>query len=327
MTIELSSLVHIEIVVKDSEAAYQFLHDAFGARKIQEEFASFLDGDFVRVIHVGLGDVVFQFIQPVVKELSWYEQLTGKGPGVHNLTFVVDDIEKAVAALERENISKILEFPLDWGELIGPENVRPDVKPVYMMNTMEKLGFRLELTESPYTREIPNSILSPPAKTIGKVSPMIHIELVVPDVEETRDFLKKMFGSKDVEEDFAGFLDSDFMKVRHVNLSNVVLQYCQPLAEEGSWYEQLREKGPVVHNITFVVDDMDDTMKSIRAAGADDLFVFSPDWALFIGPENVRENVPPVHMVNTMDLLGFHLELWERPGKEPMDFLFVDIGS
>ena len=128
MTIALSPLVHIEIVVHDAEAAYRFLHDAFGARKIQEEFASFLDGDFVRVIHVGLGDVVFQFIQPVVKELSWYDQLTGKGPGVHNLTFVVDDIEKTVEALEQEKISTVLEFPLDWGELIGPENVRPDAK-------------------------------------------------------------------------------------------------------------------------------------------------------------------------------------------------------
>ena len=327
MTIALSPLVHIEIVVHDAEAAYRFLHDAFGARKIQEEFASFLDGDFVRVIHVGLGDVVFQFIQPVVKELSWYDQLTGKGPGVHNLTFVVDDIEKTVEALEQEKISTVLEFPLDWGELIGPENVRPDAKPVYMMNTMEKLGFRLELTESPYARQTHDSILTPPTKPIGRVSPLIHIELVTHNVEETCGFLKKVFGSKDVEEDFAGFLDSDFMKVRHVNLSNVVLQYCQPLVEEGSWYEQLKKKGPGVHNITFVVDNMDQTMKRARAAGAEDLFVFSPDWAQFIGPDNVKEDVPPVHMVNTIDLLGFHLELWENPGKRPLDFLFVNVDS
>ena len=146
-------------------------------------------------------------------------------------------------------------------------------------------------------------------------------------MEETCGFLKKVFGSKDVEEDFAGFLDSDFMKVRHVNLSNVVLQYCQPLVEEGSWYEQLKKKGPGVHNITFVVDNMDQTMKRARAAGAEDLFVFSPDWAQFIGPDNVKEDVPPVHMVNTIDLLGFHLELWENPGKRPLDFLFVNVDS
>ena len=45
MPIELSPMVHIEIVVRDAEAAYQFLHDALGAEKVQEEFAGFLDSD------------------------------------------------------------------------------------------------------------------------------------------------------------------------------------------------------------------------------------------------------------------------------------------
>ena len=100
MVINVSPLVHIEIVVKEAEAAYQFLHKSFGAEKIQEEFAAFLDSDFARVIHVGLGDVV-------------------------------------------------LEFPLAWEDLIGPENVKPDVPPVHMVNTMDILGFHLELGEKP----------------------------------------------------------------------------------------------------------------------------------------------------------------------------------
>ncbi len=45
MTIQLSPLVHIECVVPDAEKAYQFLHDVFGAEKVQEEFAGFLDGE------------------------------------------------------------------------------------------------------------------------------------------------------------------------------------------------------------------------------------------------------------------------------------------
>ena len=94
MAVHLSPLVHIEIVVRDAEAAYQFLNKAFGAEKIQEEFAEFLDSEFAHVIHVGLGDVVLQFIQPILKEQSWYHQLMNKGPGVHNLTFVVDDIQE-----------------------------------------------------------------------------------------------------------------------------------------------------------------------------------------------------------------------------------------
>ena len=324
MTIDLSPLVHIEIAVKDAQAAYQFLHKAFGAEKIQEEFAAFLDSEFARVIHVGLGNVVLQFVQPIVQEASWYEQLKNKGSGVHNLTFVVADIQKTVGVLQQEGISPVIEFPIEWGNLIGHENVREDLKPVYIMNTMEKIGFHLELTESPYKTET-TSVLTPPNELIGKTSPMLHIELVVKDVDETYAFLQKVFGSQKVEEAFASFLDSPFMRVLHVNLSNVVLQYCQPIAEEGSWYEQLRDKGPGVHNITFVVKDMNETMNRIESAGAKDLFTFPLDWGKLIGQEKVKPNVAPVHMVNTMDILGFHLELGERPTDEPLDFLNVDI--
>lgn len=324
MSIQLSPLVHIEIVVRDAEAAYRFLHQAFGAEKIQEEFAAFLDSEFAKIIHVGLGDVVLQFVQPILEQYSRHEQMKNHGPGVHNLTFLVEDIQKTVSALHQEGVSTRIEFPLAWGELIGQENVRPDVRPVFIMNTMEKLGFHLELTESPYKAGT-TSVLSPPEKLIGRVTPMLHIELVVNDLDETYAFLHKIFGSEKIEEEFASFLDSPFMRIMHVNLSNVVLQYCQPLVEEGSWYEQLKTKGPGVHNLTFVVPEMNETMRNIEAAGAKDLFTFPLDWGRLVGPENLKPDVPPVHMVNAMDIVGFHIELGERPSDKPLDFLYVDI--
>ena len=326
MTIQLSPLVHIGCVVPDAEKAYQFLNDAFGVEKVQEEFAGFLDGENARVIHVGMGDVVLQFIQPIVQEGSWYEQLRDKGPGVHNLTFVLDDMEEAVKTMESAGIVPKFFFPLDWGSWLGAELVKPDPQPVYMMDTMGSLGFHLELAESPMrdTPPISESALALPEK-VGRVSPMLHIELTTDDADATYELLKKVFGSEKVELEFAGFLDSEFMKIVHVNLSDVVLQYCQPLMQEGSWYEQLRDKGPGVHNITFVVEDMNQTMNAIQKAGAEDLFTFPLDWGLVLGPENVKENVPPVHMVNTMDLLGFHLELGERPVDDMGEFLFKKI--
>jgi catechol 2,3-dioxygenase-like lactoylglutathione lyase family enzyme len=324
---QISPLVHIEIVVRDAEAAYQFLHDALGAEKVQEEFAGFLDSEFARVIHVGLGDVVLQFIQPLAETGSWYEQLRDHGPGVHNLTFVVDDMRATVKALEKEGVEPKFSFPLDWGAIIGPENVKPDVQPVYMMDTMDKIGFHLELSETPWKEppDMPETkYVTGMDELIGRVSPMLHIELVVPDAEETYRFLSTVFGTEKVEKEFAGFLDSEFMHIVHVNLSNVVLQYCQPRMEAGSWYEQLQAKGPGVHNITFVVDNMDETMKTINAAGAEDLFEFALDWGELIGRENVKPEVAPVHMVNTMDKLGFHLELGERPSDKELDFLYID---
>jgi catechol 2,3-dioxygenase-like lactoylglutathione lyase family enzyme len=142
------------MAVRDAEAAYQFLHDVFGAEKVEEEFANFLDGPYARVIHVGLGDVVLQFIEPRIEEGSWYEQLRDKGPGVHNLTFVVEDLRSVEEAMRRKGIEPLFTFPLDWGQLVGAENVRPGVPEVRMMNTMETLGFHLELGERPTDGEI-----------------------------------------------------------------------------------------------------------------------------------------------------------------------------
>ncbi|MBW2622523.1 MAG: VOC family protein [Deltaproteobacteria bacterium] len=335
MPVNISPLVHIEIVVRDAKRAYQFLHNVFGAEKVQEDFANFLDGPANRVIHVELGGVVLQFIQPLAEGTSWYEQLAAHGPGVHNLTFVVDDVEEAARLLEEEGVTDRFTFPLDWGQLLGPENVKPDPRPVYMINTMDKLGFRLELAESPAREgiETPAELLDKP-EPVGEtvktsapsaVSPMLHIELAVPNVDQTCALLNKVFGVEKVEEKFADFLDGDFNKVIHVAMGETVLQYCEPQVEMGSWYEQVKTKGPGVHNLTYLVENMEETVTALEKEGASVLLTFPLDWGQLVGPENVRPDVAPVHMIDTMDILGFHLELGERPTDGPVDFLYRSI--
>jgi len=64
MVVNLSPLTHIEISVNDAEAAFQLMHKTLGAKKVQEELAKLLGGEGALDIHVGLGDTVFQFVQP-----------------------------------------------------------------------------------------------------------------------------------------------------------------------------------------------------------------------------------------------------------------------
>lgn len=153
MTVKVSPLVHIEIVVRDAEEAYRFLKKVFGAEKTQIEFANMLDGPANHVVHVELGGVILQFIEPRVSGTLWSEHLEKKGPGVHNLTFTVDNMAEAVDALEAEGAPVLLKFPLDWSRLqeLLPAGVtvRPDTAPVHMIGSEEKIGFRLELGESP----------------------------------------------------------------------------------------------------------------------------------------------------------------------------------
>ncbi len=309
----------------------------FGAEKVQEEFAGFLDGEYNKVIHVGLGDVVLQFIEPLAEGSSWDTQLKTKGPGVHNLTFGVESAEKAAEEMEKlGGIKPLFTFDLEWGNMVSPQVLNPDAKRVFMMNSMEKLGFHLEFGDNPIKEEFRN--VTPQSKyvtghneLIGNVSPMMHIELVTPDLEKTFELLHKVFGSEKVEIEFANSLDSPISRVIHVNLSNVVLQYIQPKIkienEFGSWYNLLEKNGAYVHNITFVADDLDDVVEKFKKEGIEPIFTFPLQWEKL--DENIKSKMKPVHMMNTLDQLGFHMEFGEIPIEEERkafsDLLFIDL--
>jgi len=113
MSVKVSPLVHIEIVVRDAEEAYRFLNKVFGAEKTQLGFANLLDSPVAHVVHVELGGAVLQFIEPKAEGNLWSDFLKEKGPGVHNLTFTVENMEEAVKALEAEGAPVLLQFPIN----------------------------------------------------------------------------------------------------------------------------------------------------------------------------------------------------------------------
>jgi catechol 2,3-dioxygenase-like lactoylglutathione lyase family enzyme len=151
--VTVSPLVHIEIVVRDADAAADFLERVFGAKRTEPEFVKFLNetaAGLLKIEHVELGNTVLQFIEPLTDGGDlWAEHLRKKGPGVHNLTFTVESLEEAAATLAREGAPTLLTFDLDWAKLLGPDVVRKDMPPVHMVGSEEIVGFRLELAEDP----------------------------------------------------------------------------------------------------------------------------------------------------------------------------------
>ena len=339
ITVKFLDLMHIEISVPNAEEAYQILHNVFGAEKVQEEFAGFLDGETIKVIHVGLGDVVLQFIEPVAEGSSWDTQLKTKGSGVHNLTFGVENAEEAAKEMERlGGIKPLFTFDLEWENMIPSQFLKPGIKKVFMMDSMEKLGFHLEFGVNPLKEKNRNMLPQTRYATgrdelIGAVSPMMHIELVTPDIEKTYELLHEVFGSEKVEIEFANFLNSPISRVIHVNLGNVVLQYIQPTVkienEFGSWYKLLEKNGSYVHNITFIVDDLDDVVEKFKKEGIEPLFTFPLQWEKL--NENIKSKMKPVHMMNTMEKLGFYMEFGEIPTEEERkafsDKLYIDLNQ
>ncbi|MEE8398632.1 MAG: VOC family protein, partial [Desulfobacterales bacterium] len=294
MAIQLSPLVNMGVIVRDAEEAYRMLHSIFDARKIQGPYADFLSGEQARILHVGIGDVVLRFIEPTSEESPWSSHMKQKGPGIHHLTYTVDNIDKAIETVTGQGgIDTLFTYDIDWETLIGSDYTNPGAKTIHVMDTMGSIGFHLALAESPGE----NTLVSPRTRyptgedtLVGDASTMLHIELVTGDSKKTFSFLHDVFGTEKVEIDFAKLLDSDFMGIVHVNLSNVVLQYCQPKAEQGTWYELLKKNGAYIHNLNFCVDDIAETVKKFQKESVPEIFESR------LSPEG-----PPFYMMDTMD--------------------------
>ncbi len=88
----------------------------------------------------------------------------------------------------------------------------------------------------------------------------------------------------------------------------------------------MEKNGTYVHNITFVVDNMKETAEKFKKEGITPLFTFPLPWNKVF--ENVKSDLEPVHMMNTLEILGFHLELGEIPTDDTdsvEEFLFINL--
>lgn len=289
------------------------------------DLANHLNGDNAKVIHVGVGDLVLQFIEPLDKEGIWYNHLQSKGPGVHHLTFTVNNIKEAVEMMEKERgIVPLSRIDLEWEKIIPEEQMNQEAKVLYIMDTMEIIGFHLALSEKPTKTEVEIPITQYPTgfdTLIGDASTMLHIELTNPDNEKTYEFLHILFDTEIVEKEFSSILDSDFMRIIHVNLSNVVLQYCQPVVEQGTWYELRQKNGAYVHNLNWCVKDIKKTVEIFKKEKVPQIFENRLPGA---SPDS-----PPFYMMDILDKLGFHLEHGQAPTtKEGFEFaknmLYID---
>ena len=154
MVIEISPLVHIEIVVSDAEKAYKFLHRVFGAKRVEEDLANYLSrSPAVKIVHVQLGNVILQFVEPLTEGNLWADHLKKKGPGVHNLNFHVKNVKEAAKTFKQEGLKTLFKLRVDRTQFLDPEDLRPNIPPVYMLEGEDIVGFRFELQEIPYKED------------------------------------------------------------------------------------------------------------------------------------------------------------------------------
>lgn len=103
-----ATLAHIGIAVTDLGAALAFYRDALGLDVgAPEEVAD----QHVRAHFVPLGETAIELLEATAEHSPIARFTTRRGPGLHHITFLVDDLAAALAELKGRGIRLIDEQP------------------------------------------------------------------------------------------------------------------------------------------------------------------------------------------------------------------------
>jgi len=104
----LTKINHIGIAVTSLAEALPFYRDSLGMSfQGIEEVAE----QQVKVAMLGIGEAKIELLEPTGPESPVARFIEKNGPGIHHLAYEVDDIEQAIARLEREGVRMIDRTP------------------------------------------------------------------------------------------------------------------------------------------------------------------------------------------------------------------------
>lgn len=140
-----ANFIHIEIVHPDPDQAAQFIQDVFGGRIVEPRMSAHLESVMpgMRAVHVLVGNCVLQFVKPSPVMQSWQQQLDDSGPGVHNVTFALEDFDGVIDRLREHGAEPVL--AVDDVDL-RPAGLSYDGPlPVHIVDARAQSGLRFEL--------------------------------------------------------------------------------------------------------------------------------------------------------------------------------------
>lgn len=89
-----------------------------------------------------------------------------------------------------------------------------------------------------------------------------HVGLAVRALDEILPFYRDILGMPEVQLD-----NADGASIAGVAAGESLVELLQPLEEHSPIGKFLAKRGPGIHHICFVVDDLDGTLERCRAAG------------------------------------------------------------
>ncbi len=91
-----------------------------------------------------------------------------------------------------------------------------------------------------------------------------HIGIVVKDADEAMKVYSEMFGFEVVEEMGGPGGESKTVLVR---AGDIILEFLQPLTDEGSFARFLKERGGGLHHVSFATNNIQQELKTLKEQG------------------------------------------------------------
>jgi methylmalonyl-CoA/ethylmalonyl-CoA epimerase len=125
-------IAHIGIAVRDLDALTPFYRDVLGM-----DLVALDDSDGARITGLAAGEALVELLEPITDDSPIGKFIAKRGPGIHHLCFVVDDLPAALDRCRATGIRLIDEEPR-----IGAEG-----KPIAFLHPSSTGGVLIELTE------------------------------------------------------------------------------------------------------------------------------------------------------------------------------------
>ena len=141
---KVAAVMHVEIVHPDPYGAAEFLREVFGAEQVEKKFSAHLEARFPgnKLIHMRMGNVIFQIVKPIEMFKTWNEQLATTGPGIHNISMSINNLESVRDAMLAKGCKVRESFPLE--RKIGDAETDGPIQ-AYIIDAFEQAGLRFEL--------------------------------------------------------------------------------------------------------------------------------------------------------------------------------------
>jgi len=125
-------VAHIGIAVRGLDALIPFYRDVLGMDVVPLE-----DADGARIAGLAAGDTLIELLEPAIDESPIGKFIAKRGPGIHHVCFVVEDLEGALDRCRAAGIRLIDDQPR-----LGAEG-----KHIAFLHPSSTGGVLIELTE------------------------------------------------------------------------------------------------------------------------------------------------------------------------------------